>query len=200
MKTCNKCGFQETPCYKDSQVSRRYVGTSTTSESVSLKSGQRNYVLGEIQKRIDQLEVSNKNTDAYELSGDGNQLFDQRLLQEITHPKLIGEVFSPDRFVQRSPKFGHQPGKAFNLRLGHQFLCPQQRAKCIKHVMDNPYDLFVVTPPCTMFSLLQDLGAGKSKESCMNDPEFRRRYREACMLLNFVDLHSTSSPQQVLLV
>jgi len=36
--------------------------------------------------------------------------------------------------------------------------------------------------------MLQYLGLGKSKESCMNDPEFQRRYHEACVLLNFAVL------------
>ena len=81
-----------------------------------------------------------------------------------------------------------QPGKAFDLCLGDQFLCPKQRKKCLDHVINNPYDFIVVTPPCTMFSMLQYLGLGKSRESCMNAPEFQRRYHEACVLLNFAVL------------
>jgi len=154
---------------------------------MTLKAGQRKHVLGEIQKAIDHLEQSS--TDGHDRDNGDNEVFkDHVILQELFHLKLIGEVFSPDRFTQRSPKHGMQPGKAFDLRLGHQFLCPKQRRKCLDHVLNNSYDLIVVTPPCTMFSMLQYLGLGKSKESCMNDPEFQRRYHEACVLLNFAVL------------
>eukprot|EP00435_Cladocopium_sp_Y103_P038998 s1685_g10.t1 len=127
------------------------------------------------------------------LEQEGNQRLceDQNMRQELLRLKLIGGVFSPNRFVERSSKHGLRPGQAFDLRLGHQFLCAKQRRKCIEHIMNNPYELVVVTPPCTLFSLLQYLGLGKSKESCMNDPEFQRRYHEACVLLNFAALICT---------
>ena len=64
--------------------------------------------------------------------------FDDKLMKEINHLRLVGEVFSPDRFVQRSPKHDLQPGQAFDLRLGHQLLCPRQRRKCLDHILQNP--------------------------------------------------------------
>ena len=163
------------------------VRQTSCSEPMTLKAGQRKHVLGDIQKAIDHLE-QNTNDGNDDHNVDDDVYKDRAILQELFHLKLIGEVFSPDRFTQRSSKHGMQPGKAFDLRLGHQFLCPKQRRKCLEHVINNPYDLIVVTPPCMMFSMLQYLGVGKSKESCMNDPEFQRRYHEACVLLNFAVL------------
>lgn len=52
----------------------------------------------------------------------------------------------------------------------------------------NDYGLVVVTPPCTLFSVLQFLGIGRSKESCLKDPEFQRRYAEAKVLLDFASI------------
>ena len=174
------------PALGQSQLTQE-VRTTSCSEPLTLKAGQRKHVLGEVQKAIDHLE-QNTNDGSDGIDVDDVVYNDHAILQEIFHLKLIGEVFSPDRFTQRSSKHGMQPGKAFDLRLGHQFLCPKQRKKCVDHVINNPYDLIVVTPPCTMFSMLQYLGLGKSKESCMNDPEFQRRYHEACVLLNFAVL------------
>ena len=116
---------------------------------MTLKAGQRKHVLGEIQKAIDHLE-QDTNDGSVGIDVDDVVYKDHAILQELFHLKLIGEVFSPDRFTQRSSKHGMQPGKAFDLRLGHQFLCPKQRRKCLDHVINNPHDLIVVTPPCTM--------------------------------------------------
>eukprot|EP00435_Cladocopium_sp_Y103_P035426 s3103_g9.t1 len=166
------------------------VRTTSSSEPVNLKSGQRKHVLGEIQKAIERLEQDSQNDHA-DFPEAHEHCDDPMLLNDLFHLKMIGEVFSPDRFVSRSPKHGMRPGQAFDLRLGHQFLCPKQRRKCIDHIVNNPYDLVVVTPPCTMFSLLQYLGLGKSKETCMNDPTFQQKYHEACILLNFAVLICT---------
>eukprot|EP00435_Cladocopium_sp_Y103_P008670 s753_g2.t1 len=164
------------------------VRSTSCSESVSLKSGQRKHVLGEIQKRIDQLEQQEQKPDVDDMTQNlecDNSMLESSILKELMHLRLVGEVFSPERFVSHAPKHGLQAGQAFDLRLGHQLLCPKQRKKCLQHLIENPYELVIVTPPCTMFSLLQYLGLGKTKESCMNDPEFQRKYHEACILLTF---------------
>ena len=101
------------------------------------------------------------------------------------HLRLVGEVFSPDRFAQRAQQFELSAGRAYDLQLGDQFLCPKNRKLCIEHVMKEDYGLVVVTPPCTMFSLLQYLGVGRTKESCFQDPNFVQRYDEALTLLKF---------------
>ena len=121
------------------------------SDSMSLRSGQRKRVLGEIQRAI--LKLEQESVESSEVNQELDEpCVDSTILQDIFHLKLIGEVFSPDRFVQRSPKHGLKPGQAFDLRLGHQFLCPKQRRKCIDHIVNNPYDLVVVTPSCATLS------------------------------------------------
>ena len=74
------------------------------------------------------------------------------------------------------------------IELGHQLLDPQNRKHCLNHFRKNRYGLVVVTPPCTMVSLLQYLGIGKTKESCQKDPEFQKRYQDAMILLNFASI------------
>ena len=113
------------------------VRSSPCSESMNLKVGQKKRILGEIQKQIEWLEhdTSSSITDFDHMDGIE---FDDKLMKEINHLRLVGEVFSPDRFVQRSPKHDLQPGQAFDLRLGHQLLCPRQRRKCLDHILQNP--------------------------------------------------------------
>ena len=75
------------------------VRTTSCSEPMTLKAGQRKHVLGEIQKAIDHLEQSS--TDGHDRDNGDNEVFkDHVVLQELFHLKLIGEVFSPDRFTQ----------------------------------------------------------------------------------------------------
>lgn len=68
------------------------------------------------------------------------------------HLRLVGEVFSPERFTKRAQQFELSAGRAFDLQLGDQFLCPKNRKLCIEHILNEDYGLVVVTPPCTMFS------------------------------------------------
>ena len=75
------------------------VRTTSCSEPVTLKAGQRKHVLGEIQKAIDHLE-QNTNDGSNGINVDVVNYKDHAILQELFHLKLIGEVFSTDRFTQ----------------------------------------------------------------------------------------------------
>ena len=101
---------------------------------------------------------------------------------------MIGEVYSPERFLPHVSKHDLIAGQAFDLELGHQLLDPENRRRCLNHFKRNKYGLVVVTPPCTMFSLLQFLGQGKSLETCLRDPTFQAKYKDAMILLNFASI------------
>ena len=62
---------------------------------MNLKVGQRKRILGEIQKQIEWLEndTSSSNNDFDHMDG---IKFDDKLMKEIYHLRLVGEVFSPD--------------------------------------------------------------------------------------------------------
>ena len=85
-------------------------------------------------------------------------------------------------------KFNLQAGQAFYLQLGQQLLCPRQRKSCLGHIRKQQYVLVLVTPPCEMFSMLQYLGLGNSKETCEADPIFQEKFCQARILLNFAAL------------
>ena len=165
--------------FQDVQVQE---GASSISEPMSLKPGIRKRLLGDLQKAIDAIE--NK----VETSCEHLESLDSKDLQDIMHLRLVGEVFSPDRFTSSAGRFDLQPGRAFDLQLGDQLLCPKQRKACLEHIRQKKYGLVVVTPPCEMFSLLQYLGLGRSKASCQADPQFQEKMRRAKVLLNFAAL------------
>eukprot|EP00435_Cladocopium_sp_Y103_P073668 s52_g44.t1 len=146
-------------------------------EPLNLKSGERKRILGEINKQIQWLENQPPVEDECH--------YDKKMIEQIMHVRLLGEVFSPERFLSKASQHGLEPGRAYDLVLGQQLLDPENRRKCLNHFKRNHYGLVVVTPPCTMFSLLQFLGIGKSMETCQQDPEYQRRYQEAMVLLNF---------------
>ena len=56
---------------------------------------------------------------------------DKKLLNQILQIRLIGEVFSPERFTKKASQHGLDPGKAYDLELGHQLLDPENRRKCL---------------------------------------------------------------------
>ena len=157
-------------------------GASSISESVSLKPGVRKRLLGDLQKAIDAIDTKVEHPD------DTLENLTSKELQDLMHLRLIGEVFSPDRFASSASRFDLQPGRAFDLQLGDQLLCPKQRKACLDHIRQKQYGLVVVTPICEMFSLLQYLGIGRSKESCQADPKFQEKMRKAKILLNFAAL------------
>lgn len=158
---------------------RQEEGASSSSQPMTLRSGVRKRMLGLLQQKIHELE-NQPPSDA-----DVEMKIIPQDYEEIMQLRLIGEVFSPDRFVCRASKYGLIPGKAFDLTLGDQFLNASERQKCLKHIRENHYGLIVVTPPCTMYSLLQYLGSGRSKESLEHDPVFQEKLQQANVLMTF---------------
>ena len=147
---------------------------------MSIRHGDRKRILGELNKHIQWLEKQPNHDDDFHC--------DKKMLQEILHLRTIGEVYSPERFLPHVSKHDLIAGQAFDLELGHQLLDPENRRRCLNHFKRNKYGLVVVTPPCTMFSLLQFLGQGKSLETCLRDPTFQARYKDAMILLNFASI------------
>lgn len=147
---------------------------------VTIPSGVRKRVLGELKKTICLLEqetYEEHKADSHDLSRNDINSY----LQE----KMVGEVFSTPYFSKHSVKHGLQPGRAFDLRLGDDLLDKKQRDRCREHLRKNKYGLLLVSPPCELFSMLQFLGVGRSRESLLHDAEFQKRLRQARLLLNF---------------
>ena len=150
-------------------------GTNACNPIHTIPSGVRKRVLGELKGRIQECE-QHDNTQSDEV---------EPLLKDILQLIRIGEVFSPPRFTKQASQHGFTGGRAFDLVLGDDLLKPEARRECLERLAREKYDLVVVTPPCTMFSMLQFLGSGRSKEQLQHDAIYQQRLREAKLLLTF---------------
>ena len=148
--------------------------------------GVRKRIIGEIKKQIHLLE------NHHEVSENGARPEHEMPctptddeLHEIFQLIRIGEVFSNPRFTQRAPKHGLFGGRAFDLQLGDDLLVPSNRKACLQHLRTENYDFVAVSPPCEMFSMLQFLAKGRSKEQLQHDDHYQKKFQEAMTLLTF---------------
>ena len=69
----------------------------------------------------------------------------------------ITEVFSPARVVKVCEKYGLIGGDSFDLRSGYDLSDPIVQAKVARHLQTAKPKLVIGSPPCTLFSRLQQL-------------------------------------------
>ena len=89
----------------------------------------------------------------------------------------IVEIFNPKRFAPHCPRSGLMAAAAFVLELGDDLLDPRQRDRVLKFIKEFKPGLTVISPPCTLFSIMQNMNVTKK--------DFARRLRESRILLNF---------------
>ena len=83
--------------------------------------------------------------------------------------RTVAEVFNPNRFVTEAEKFGLERGMAFDLELGQDLLKGKTRSEVRKYIGTVKPGCVVVSSPCTMFSVLQNLN-----QKYLDDPERER--------------------------
>eukprot|EP00974_Lingulodinium_polyedra_P077019 7456591-Lingulodinium_polyedra.AAC.1 len=69
----------------------------------------------------------------------------------------ITEVYSPERVNMIAKKFGLAPGTSFDLSTGWDFNKEAGRNSAWKRIREEEPELIIGSPPCTMFSTLQNL-------------------------------------------
>ena len=92
---------------------------------------------------------------------------DMEVLDKIVKGVDIMEVFSPARVNQLAVKFGLVAGASLDLTNGYDSEKREDREKAWKKVVEDKPAMVVGSPPCTMFSLLQELNLavhGKNAE------------------------------------
>ena len=96
----------------------------------------------------------------------------------------MAEIFNPERFGARVAKHGLLAGSAFDLTLGCDLLDPKQQERVREYFQSTKPGLTVISPPCTLFSALQQLSQRKHE-----DGESLRKYlsrlKDARKLLHF---------------
>ena len=97
--------------------------------------------------------------------------------------KTVSELYNPNRFQGEVKRFGLCQGQAFDLELGWDLLDKGMRQEVRKHIREIKPGLVVISPPCTLFSILQNLSVGK--RNAESAKIFVRRLMEAKVLLQF---------------
>ena len=71
--------------------------------------------------------------------------------------KTAAELYNPERFHGESTRAGLIPGEAFDLVLGDNLLDPQTQQQTEKYFQTVKPGLTIISPPCTMFSQIQNM-------------------------------------------
>ena len=69
----------------------------------------------------------------------------------------VVEVFSPERVGQACARYGLQQGTAMDIKSGYDFDLAADWARCWAKIEKEQPTLIIGSPPCTLFSRLQEL-------------------------------------------
>lgn len=100
---------------------------------------------------------------------------DKNILASIILGVDICEVFSPERVNAMVRKFGLTPGSSLDLTNGYDFRNADDRARAWAIIKKTSPYLVIGSPPCTLFSQLQEL----NKHIHRDDPVWLRKFEEA---------------------
>ena len=106
--------------------------------------------------------------------------------KDVKQAKVVAEVFNPGRFIKDSPKHRLIPGQAFDLELGNDLLKLGARREVRRYVQDVKPGLVVISPPCTMFSIMQNMNHKRNRKRGQAHARFVfQKLCEAKVLLRF---------------
>jgi hypothetical protein len=89
--------------------------------------------------------------------------------------RTVAEVYNPNRFGDRAKRFQLNPGQAFDLTLGHDLLKADMQAEVYQYLDHMRPGLVVISPPCTLFTPLQNLNKHKKYQIFLKRLRFARR-------------------------
>ena len=69
----------------------------------------------------------------------------------------VCEIFSPERVTAVCKQAGLVPGEAMDIKSGYDFDLLADRQRCWKSIVEDEPLLIIGSPPCTLFSRLQEL-------------------------------------------
>ena len=87
----------------------------------------------------------------------------------------IVEAYSPERIRKVCVKYGLIPGASIDLTTGWDPCNRDDQAKVRKIVINGKPFIIIGSPPCTLFSTLQEL----VKHTMQNNPEWQAKFKEA---------------------
>ena len=97
----------------------------------------------------------------------------------------ITEVYSPERVTKLCAKFGLVQGSALDLTNGWDFDLEDHRKQAWKLVTSEQPFLIIGSPPCTLFSLLQELAKAQHGHNAVRVQNFNEKMRKATAHVEF---------------
>ena len=119
---------------------------------------------------------------------------DKKILSASSMGVDITETYSPDRVARVARKFGLVPGSSMDLTNGWDYERDDHKRLARKMVGDEAPYLFIGSPPCTCFSVLQEL----NKAVHGNNPEWLEKFaRETEKAIEHVEFCSALYTYQI---
>ena len=89
---------------------------------------------------------------------------DRRIIAASLMGVDITEVFSPERVAQVARRYGLVAGTSFDLTNGWDFTLEDHKRKAWMKIREESPYLLIGSPPCTYFSMLQELNIAQHKD------------------------------------
>lgn len=110
------------------------------------------------------------------------------LLDDVGMPPAVAtapvdflEIFSEPRISKHAVRAGMVCAPAVDLKTGFDLLKAEDQARCVQVIQSCRPKYLMLSPPCTMFSIMQHRTNGKRKDQA----RFERRLCEATVLWKF---------------
>eukprot|EP00435_Cladocopium_sp_Y103_P054634 s153_g17.t2 len=105
----------------------------------------------------------------------------------LSHKQLrtVAEIYNPNCFGPLTHKFGLNPGRAFDVRLGDDLLDKNKRNEVKDYLRQVKPGLVLISPPCRMHSQLQNLSKHKRESMPHLMREYLKKKLEGDQLLQF---------------
>ena len=110
---------------------------------------------------------------------------DRRILASVIMNVDITEIYSPTRVNRVAAKFGLCAGSSMDLTNGWDFSKESDRRKAWKVIKETRPFIIIGSPPCTMFSNLQEMNKHVHRHDEAWLKAFEERKQEAVMHLRF---------------
>ena len=110
---------------------------------------------------------------------------DARMIMLMMKGADVTEVFSQPRIAAMASRMGLTPGRSLDLKTGWDFSKRSDRKKAIELVVSEKPWLVVGSPPCTVFSMLQNLNKHKYGGDSEWMEKFEARKAEAVEHMKF---------------
>ena len=97
----------------------------------------------------------------------------------------VVEVFSPERVGEMCKKFGLEQGAAMDLKNGYDFDLAKDRARCWEEIEKSAPLLVIGSPPCTLFSQLQEINKHMYRDNKLWMEKFQQKLQQAKRYIKF---------------